>query len=117
MTVRHGALVGIALLGLGYLMLLPGLFETLLAWPDAARIAVALAVIAPLGFCMGLPLPLGLRRVAAHAPEALPWAWGINGCASVVGAVLAALLALHFGFGAVVLVSVWLYLLTAVCAP
>jgi hypothetical protein len=27
------------------------------------------------------------------------------------------LLALHFGFGAVVLVSVWLYLLTAVCAP
>ena len=117
MTVRHGALVGIALLGLVYLVLLPGLFEALLGWPDAARIAVALAVIAPLGFCMGLPLPLGLRRVAAHAPEALPWAWGINGCASVVGAVLAALLALHFGFGAVVLVSVWLYLLTAVCAP
>ena len=117
MTVRHGALVGIALLGLGYLLLLPGVFEALLAWPDPARIAVALLLIAPLGFCMGLPLPLGLRRLAVHAPEAIPWAWGINGCASVVGAVLAALFALHFGFGAVVLVSVWLYLLTAVCAP
>ena len=93
------------------------MFEALLAWPEPARIAVALLLIAPLGFCMGLPLPLGLRRLAVHAPEAIPWAWGINGCASVVGAVLAALFALHFGFGAVVLVSVWLYLLTAVCAP
>ena len=116
-AVRHGALVGIALLGLGYLVLLPGLLEQLLAWPEAARVVVALLLIAPLGFCMGLPLPLGLRRVALRAPGAVPWAWGINGCASVVGAVLATLFALHFGFSAVVLLAVWLYLMTAVCAP
>jgi hypothetical protein len=116
-AVRHGVLVAIALLGIGYLVLLPGLFAQLLGWPEPARVAVALALIAPLGACMGLPLPLGLRRLAAKAPEAVPWAWGINGCASVVGAVLAALLALHFGFAAVVLIAVWLYLLTAVCAP
>ncbi len=117
MAVRHGVLVAIALLGLGYLVLLPGLIEELLGWSGPARVAVALGLIAPLGFCMGLPLPIGLRRLAARAPEALPWAWGINGCASVVGAVFAALLALQFGFTAVVLVAVWLYLLTAVCAP
>lgn len=116
-AVRHGALVAIGLVGLAYLLLLPGLLGQLLGWPDPARVAVALALIAPLGLAMGLPLPLGLRRVAAKAPELLPWAWGINGCASVVGAVLATLLALHAGFGAVVLVALWLYLLTAICAP
>jgi hypothetical protein len=116
-AVRHGTLVAIGLLGLAYLVLLPGLLGQLLGWPDPARVAVALALIAPLGLGMGLPLPLGLRRVAAKAPELLPWAWGINGCASVVGAVLATLLALHAGFGAVVLVAIWLYLLTALCAP
>jgi len=116
-TVRHGVLVGIGLLGLGYTIFLPGLLEQLLGWPEPARVAVALLLIAPLGFCMGLPLPIGLRRLAIKAPEMVPWAWGINGCASVVGAVLATLLALHAGFSAVVLVALWLYLLTAVCAP
>jgi len=116
-AIRHGVLVGIGLLGLGYTVLLPGLLEQLLGWPAPARVAVALALIAPLGACMGLPLPLGLRRLAAKAPEAVPWAWGINGCASVVGAVLATLLSLHAGFSVVVMVALWLYLLTAVCAP
>jgi len=69
---------------------------------EAGRVAVALALIAPLGLGMGLPLPLGLHRVAAKALELLPCAWDINGRASVVGAVLATLLALHAGFGAVV---------------
>ena len=32
----------------------------------------------------------------------MPWAWSINGCASVVSAVLATLLAFHFGFAAVI---------------
>jgi hypothetical protein len=46
-------------------------------------------------------------------PALVPWAWGINGCASVVSAVLATLLAIEFGFTAVVALAVALYVLAA----
>jgi fucose permease len=39
----------------------------------------------------------------------VPWAWGINGCASVVGAVLASILAMHLGFTVVVCLALALY--------
>jgi len=32
--------------------------------------------------------PTGLRLVESEAKEFMPWAWGINGCASVLGSVL-----------------------------
>ncbi len=60
-----------------------------------------------------MPFPLGLRRVAGRAPALVPWAWGINGCASVLSAPLATLLAIHFGFTAVVGLALVLYLLAA----
>ncbi len=105
---------GIVVLAGFYVGVLPALFEALLPWPDWARIAVAVLLIAPLAFLMGLPFPLGLRRLASEAPSLIPWAWGINGCASVLSAVLATLLAIHFGFGAVVACAIGLYALAAV---
>ena len=89
------------------------LFEQLLALPEAARAAVAVLLVAPLAFFMGMPFPLGLARLAAVAPSLIPWAWGINGCASVVSAILATLLAVHLGFGAVIVLAVALYGLAA----
>ena len=61
---------------------------------------------------MGLPSPLGLGRVSDGAPALVPWAWGINGCASVVAAVLASLLAMHVGFIAVLALALGLYAAT-----
>src|SRR3984893_12467558 len=81
--------------------------------PDIERIAISLALIAPLAFCMGMPFPLALSHLAARAPGLVPWAWGVNGCASVLGAVLATLFAMSFGFRAVVLIALALYLLAA----
>ena len=43
------------------------------------------------------------------ARDTIPWAWAINGFASVVGAVLATLLAIHLGFAAVILLAVIIY--------
>jgi hypothetical protein len=43
------------------------------------------------------------------APDLVPWAWAINGCASVISAVLATLLAIHFGFAAVMLAAIGVY--------
>jgi SAM-dependent methyltransferase len=92
-----------------YLFLLPPLFERLIGYGDASRIAISLALIAPLAFCMGMPFPLGLRRLAAEAPGFIPWAWGLNGFASVVSAALATLLAIEFGFNAVLLAALTIY--------
>ena len=47
----------------------------------------------------------------------MPWAWGVNGWASVLSAVLATLLAVQFGFSVVVGAACGLYLLAAGVAP
>ncbi len=103
------AAAAIVSLGAAYALLLPPLFGALMGISLAAKIAVVVGLIAPLGFAMGLPFPLGLGRVSACAPGLLPWAWGINGCASVVAAVMASLLAMHVGFTAVLALALGLY--------
>lgn len=108
------AIAGIALL---YLYLLPILFQHLLWLPDPLKVIVSLCLIAPLAFCMGIPFPLGLIVLSRRAPELIPWAWGINGCASVISAVLATLLAIHIGFRGIVIAAVCLYVLAAIVYP
>jgi hypothetical protein len=105
------AVLGIALIAVLYLVLLGPIFEVLIAFPDWAKIMISLALIAPLASLMGMPFPLGLAQVASQSEDLLPWAWGINGCASVVASILATLLAIHFGLAAVVSLAVALYLL------
>ena len=102
----------IVTLGVVYATFLPPLFTGLIALPLSAKIAVAVGLVSPLGFVMGLPFPLGLARVSGCAPELVPWAWGINGCASVVAAVMASLLAMHAGFTTVLALALGLYTAT-----
>ncbi len=109
----EAAVAAIAAIALLYLAALAPMTGFLITLPLAAKLPLALAAIAPLAFCMGMPFPLGLARVGREAPELVPWAWGINGCASVVSAVLATLLAIEFGFSAVIALAVALYLLAA----
>ncbi|MDP6351344.1 MAG: SAM-dependent methyltransferase, partial [Alphaproteobacteria bacterium] len=85
------AAVAAGVAALVILTVLPWLSQGLIAAPMAVRILVALAVIAPLAFPMGMPFPLGLAPVAASTPTLVPWALGMNGCASVIAAVLATL--------------------------
>jgi hypothetical protein len=88
------------------------------ALPDVLKILISAALIAPLAFFMGMLFPLGLARVEAADAQLVPWAWAVNGCASVTGAVLATLLAIHIGFTAVVAAALALYALAAaVAAP
>ncbi len=108
------AVTGIVSVALVYLFLLPELFDRLIGQRDAIKIPIALLMIAPLAFCMGMPFPLGLGQVASKAPDFIPWAWGINGYASVVSASLGTLLAIEFGFTAVILLALALYVAAAV---
>ena len=103
------AVLGIAAVSLVHLLALPPLFHWLMWLPDAAKVAVALILIAPLAFWMGMPFPLALARVATGSPGLVPWAWGINGCASVLSAVLAVMVAMSLGFTTLVLIAIGLY--------
>lgn len=100
----------IALFTLAYLWLLPQLFMGLAALSIPLKVVVSLLLIAPLAFCMGMPFPVGLVQVAKQAPQLVPWAWGINGCASLISAILATLLAIHFGFSWLLLIAALLYI-------
>ncbi len=68
------------------------------AWPLAFRLAGAFVLIAPLAFAMGLPFPLGLQRFGKRSAVLVPWAWGVNGCASVLASPLAMIIAMQWGF-------------------
>nr|NIP19463.1 SAM-dependent methyltransferase [Xanthomonadales bacterium]NIX14249.1 SAM-dependent methyltransferase [Xanthomonadales bacterium] len=107
---------GIVVLAAAYLVVLPGVFERLMHLDDTFKVLVSVGLIAPLALLMGMPFPLGLDRVARRAPGWIPWAWGVNGCASVVSAVLATLLAVHAGFSLVVMLALGVYGLAYVAA-
>ncbi|MFZ5523878.1 MAG: SAM-dependent methyltransferase [Pseudomonadota bacterium] len=103
------AVIALGAISLLYLAILPDLFQELIHLPDAPKIAISVALIAPLAVCMGVPYPTAMTRLAETAEDAIPWAWAINGFASVVGAVLATLMAIHLGFAAVILLAVLFY--------
>jgi hypothetical protein len=91
--------------------------ELLASSSFAVRVCLSIVAIAPMAFFMGMPFPLALVRIGKGRPKLVPWAWGVNGCASVVGPILAMILALHFGLTAVILVALGLYATTLLITP
>jgi L-cystine uptake protein TcyP (sodium:dicarboxylate symporter family) len=68
----------------------------------------------PLAFLMGTPFPLALRELTESL---VPWAWGINGCASVVSPALATLLAIDLGLSPVLWLALLIYIATLSAFP
>ena len=101
---------GLATLACLQPLLLPTIFELFFRAPDAARMLLAVILIAPIAFLMGIPFPRGLSRVKSVAPALAPWAWAVNGFSSVLAPPIATLLAIAFGFGTVLIVAAGLYL-------
>ena len=94
-------------------LLAPPLVDATLAWPGPLRVLLAVVLLAPPGFVMGMPFPLLVRRLEQSYPERIPWAWGVNGFASVVGTIGAVLIGMTGGYTAVLLVGVGCYLAAA----
>ena len=85
------------------------LFEAALALSMVYRVGLGVLLLSVLAFFLGWPFPTGLRMLHRGFPALVPWAWGINGCASVVGAVLGKTLALTFGLQSVMFMACGLY--------
>jgi len=95
---------------------LPYIFSLTLGLSLFFRLLLTVLILAPIGFLMGIPFPAGINWLQTlsingeniAAPPQIPWIWATNGAASVVSSVLAALLALTFGFN-------WVLRLGALC--
>jgi len=109
------AAIVVAVTGTVYAFGLHTILMPLLSWPLSARMALAFAVILPFA-AMGMPFPLVLRQLGQTRADLLPWAWAINGCASVVAGPLATLLALAAGLPIVLLVASACYAVAALLA-
>jgi len=98
---------------LAYPLLVEWVSELLLPMPLLVRMAAGAAALVPLGFLMGVMFPRGIAALEQVAPQLVPWAWGINGTASVIAAATAALLALTWGFQLVVTLGAACYAVAA----
>jgi len=72
------------------------------------RCLIALFLIFPTGFMMGLPFPLGMRHIL-ESPLQRAYAWSVNGCASVLSAIFAAQMAISFGIPTIAMAAVLAY--------
>jgi hypothetical protein len=102
-------LLAIAGAGIGSALLLPLVIDVAIAWPLWMRVAVAAVLLTPLGVLLGVPLPAGMRLVAAASPEIVPWGWGMNGAFSVVGATVAVFVAMNWGFSSTLSIAALVY--------
>jgi len=92
-----------------YTFCLTPLLRFFIAFPEILKICIGLLLMAPLAFLMGFPFPLGILNLSRQGTAQIPWAWGINGCFSVTGAVLATLIAVETGFTAVMVAAALAY--------
>jgi hypothetical protein len=98
-TVRRG-LAALALLLLVGAVALPQLLAAARGLPVALRIVVAILAIGPLGLLMGVPFASGVRWAGAESRQSVPWAWAVNGGASVFGSTVAIVTSMTYGFSA-----------------
>ena len=85
---------------LTYTGTLPLLLDRLVGAPFFAKLIISAVVLVPLGFAMGMPFPTGLRGLASNArpdENSIEWAWAMNAASSVLGSVLAIVIAIQFG--------------------
>jgi spermidine synthase len=108
-----------------YVFLLPSRLAGLVGLGFGYRLVVSGVLLAPLGFVMGMPFPTGLRALAASlAPEfptasnnAVEWAWAMNAAASVLGSVLAMVIAIQLGLTITLACGAAAYFLALVLTP
>jgi hypothetical protein len=99
----------IALVVVAYIFMLPYVLGTLVGLRFAIKLVISGTLLAPLGFMMGMPFPTGLRQLVSETlPTAsaqfqtstVEWAWAMNAASSVLGSVMAMVIAIQFGLSA-----------------
>ena len=114
-------------------LFLPGRLAAMVGLDFADRLMVSGVLLIPLGFVMGMPFPTGLRAFAAlpaaqgpagqggsnyaASSNAVEWAWAMNAAASVLGSVLAMVIAIQFGLTVTLVCGAGGYVLALALLP
>jgi hypothetical protein len=91
--------------------LFPLLMSVVFPLPTWVRVITAVIWLAVPAFFMGFPFPYSLSRLSKQSD--VPWALALNGFGSVIGALVATLVAVHFGLLVLALAAVVAYALVA----
>jgi hypothetical protein len=111
-TVMPILFVVVAAMLTGYALYLDRALEAIGALPYAERLALCFAFIAPPAFLMGFPMSVAMTTLGRLGKEHMfIWAWGVNGCFSVIGAAAAPVLATSFGLASVIEAAALAYFL------
>jgi MFS family permease len=81
-----------------YALTLNSALRDWVGWSLPMRVLTAGGLAGVCGVLMGIMLPTGIKLVGEHDASIVPWGWGINGATSVIGTVLATIIAIHYGF-------------------
>jgi len=103
------AALAVAVITVALYLLLPMMIQHWLHLDIRLRSALAMTVLLPTGFVVGIPFPSGIRMVGAASRDLVPWMWGINGLTSVIGSGAAMVLAKLIGFSSVMLLGAACY--------
>lgn len=95
--------------GLIFTFFYENLFFEFLGKTLTVRIMIAILMIAPLGFFLGMPFPLGILGLSGKNVRAIPWAWAINGFFTVVGGLITILISILMGFSVVLYLAFIVY--------
>ncbi len=105
-------------------VLLPSTLTALVGLPFFLKLVASGLFLIPLGLAMGMPFPTGLRGLAGTAAagdaadgNAVEWAWAMNAASSVLGSVLAMVIAIHWGLNITLACGAAAYLLAIALSP
>ena len=101
--------------GIAFAALWPTLSLATIAITPFWRCLIAVCVLFPLAFPMGMMFPLAMRSIATTERYAIPWFWSINGITSVLGLLLTRGIALLFGLTVATAVALAIYGVAALC--
>jgi hypothetical protein len=116
-TLRRSGVVAAAIVAataIAVILVSPPVISWAIPFARSARMAIAVLMLVPMGLVLGVPMPTGMRLLNVRAPQMLPWAWGINGALSVLGATLAIFIAMNWGFRVTLLSASLTYLIGSI---
>ena len=100
-----------------FIFFLPSRLAALVGMDFGFRLFVSGVLLIPLGFVMGMPFPTGLRALASAPDNAVEWAWAMNAAASVLGSVMAMVIAIQFGLTVTLACGAAAYVIALLTVP
>ena len=86
------------------------LIRQTIGFPLFMKMLLFVVLVGPTAFLMGIAFPSGLRIVSHRYKDSIPWVWALNGGASVMGSVLAMMVAMTYGYLCTLVLGVICYL-------